>query len=151
MFEPATPTAILWLLSGYNIDLADRSVVIVGRGRLVGGPLEKLLDDIARQVTVVDKDTSDLKPVLADAQVIISATGMAGAIAADMIPEGAVVVDAGVSVEAGVAKGDLAEDVYGRDDLKISAKVGGVGPLTVCALFENVIVAARNSIQTDQV
>jgi methylenetetrahydrofolate dehydrogenase (NADP+)/methenyltetrahydrofolate cyclohydrolase len=60
-----------------------------------------------------------------------------------MIKQEAVVVDAGVASEEGKTVGDLADDVYGRDDLTITPKKGGVGPLTVCALFENVIRAAQ--------
>jgi 5,10-methylene-tetrahydrofolate dehydrogenase/methenyl tetrahydrofolate cyclohydrolase len=59
-----------------------------------------------------------------------------------MLKHGAVVVDAGVAVEEGVSKGDLSEDVYERSDLKLTPAKGGVGPLTVCALFENVIKSA---------
>jgi methylenetetrahydrofolate dehydrogenase (NADP+)/methenyltetrahydrofolate cyclohydrolase len=63
-----------------------------------------------------------------------------------MIKEGAVVVDAGVAGEEGKTVGDLAPDVYERDDLTITPKKGGVGPLTICALFENVIRAARAAV-----
>ncbi len=65
-----------------------------------------------------------------------------------MISNEAVVVDAGVASESGKTVGDLDPDVYERDDLTLTPTKGGVGPLTVCALFENVITAARNSVQT---
>jgi len=81
-----------------------------------------------------------------EADVIITATGSPAIIYADMIKEGAVVVDAGVASEDGKTVGDVALDVYERDDLTITPVKGGVGPLTVSALFENVIRAARNSI-----
>jgi methylenetetrahydrofolate dehydrogenase (NADP+)/methenyltetrahydrofolate cyclohydrolase len=64
-----------------------------------------------------------------------------------MIKQGAVVVDAGVAGEEGKTVGDLAEDVYQRDDLTLTPVKGGVGPLTVCALFENVLRAARLTVQ----
>jgi methylenetetrahydrofolate dehydrogenase (NADP+)/methenyltetrahydrofolate cyclohydrolase len=63
-----------------------------------------------------------------------------------MIKNGAIVVDAGVASESGKTVGDLAPEVYERDDLTITPSKGGVGPLTVCALFENVIQAARKSL-----
>jgi methylenetetrahydrofolate dehydrogenase (NADP+) / methenyltetrahydrofolate cyclohydrolase len=66
-----------------------------------------------------------------------------------MIKQGAVVVDAGVAGEEGKTVGDLASEVYERDDLSITPQKGGVGPLTVCALFENVIQAARRVAQKD--
>jgi methylenetetrahydrofolate dehydrogenase (NADP+)/methenyltetrahydrofolate cyclohydrolase len=64
-----------------------------------------------------------------------------------MIKEGTVVVDAGVAAEQGKTVGDLAEDVYERDDLTLTPRKGGVGPLTICALFDNLIRAARATTQ----
>lgn len=142
-FDPATPLAILWLLAGYNVNLPGKQVLLVGRGRLVGGPLEKLM--IASDVTpsVADKYTKDLKAETLKADVIVTATGKHGVITPDMIKEGAVVVDAGVASEGGKTVGDLAPEVYDRDDLTLTPHKGGVGPLTVCALFDNVIRAAE--------
>lgn len=147
-FEPATPMAILWLLSGYNVNLAGKQVVLVGRGKLVGAPLEKML--IASGVTpvIVEKQTSDPDAKILKADVVISATGVAGLIKPQVLKEGAVVVDAGVASEGGKTVGDIAPEVYKeRDDLVITPAKGGVGPLTVCALFENVIRAAAATAQ----
>jgi methylenetetrahydrofolate dehydrogenase (NADP+)/methenyltetrahydrofolate cyclohydrolase len=146
VLDPATPTAILWLLAGYNVDLKNKKVVLVGRGKLVGEPLEGMLRQSGVNVTSCD-ETSDLTKELMAADIIITATGQPGLIAAEMVPLNAVVVDAGVAVEQGRALGDLADDIYEREDLKVTPKKGGVGPLTVCALFENVIQAARNTIE----
>lgn len=143
-FDPATPLAILWLLAGYNIDLVSKNVLLVGRGKLVGAPLEKML--IASGITpnVADKFTLDLKAETLKADVIVTATGAHGVIRPDMLKEGAVVVDAGVASEGGKTVGDVAPEVFEeRDDLTITPVKGGVGPLTVCALFENVIRAAQ--------
>ena len=85
----------------------------------------------------------DLAQHTTDADVIITATGSPAILYSKMIKEGAVVVDAGVASESGKTVGDLAEDVYERDDLILTPKKGGVGPLTVCALFDNVIRAAQ--------
>ena len=145
-FDPATPMAILWLLAGYNINLAGKEVLLVGRGKLVGAPLEKILRASDVNVKVADRKTEDLAVQVKDADIIITATGSPAIIYADMIKEGAVVVDAGVASEDGKTVGDVAPDVYERDDLTITPVKGGVGPLTVSALFENVIRAARNSI-----
>lgn len=143
-FEPATPLAILWLLSGYNIDLVGKNVLLVGRGKLVGAPLEQMLIKSGVTPNIVDKDTADPKTAMQEADVIITATGVKGLITSDVIKQGAVVVDAGVASEGGKTVGDVDPQVYEtRDDLKITPTKGGVGPLTVCALFDNVIRAAQ--------
>ena len=141
-FDPATPTAILWLLAGYNVDLRGKKIVVVGKGRLVGAPLVRMLEESNLQPIVAEKG-DDVRELCADADIIISAAGQPGLITADMIAQKAVVVDAGVAGEGGVLKGDVADEVYEtRDDLVITPKRGGVGPLTVTVLFDNVIQAA---------
>lgn len=83
------------------------------------------------------------------ADIIISATGVPGLIASSMIAPGKVVVDAGTAVENGVLVGDVAADVRERQDLTITPLRGGVGPLTIAALFDSVITAARATIKED--
>lgn len=146
-FDPATPMAIMWLLAGHNVDLAGKDVLLVGHGKLVGAPLEKILEESGINVRVADRGTKNLKTETLEADVIITATGSPSIITADMIKTGAVVVDAGVASEEGKTIGDLADDVYERDDIKVTPKKGGVGPLTVCALFENVIRAAQRKAE----
>lgn len=142
-FDPATPMAIMWLLAGYNVDLRDKSVLLIGRGKLVGKPLEKMLLASGINVSVADRTTQDLAAETREADVIITATGSPAILYPDMIKQKAVVVDAGVASEDGKTVGDVAPEVYARDDLTITPVKGGVGPLTVCALFDNVIRAAR--------
>lgn len=144
-FEPATPMAILWLLAGYNVSLDGKRVLLVGRGKLVGAPLEKILTASGIDVYVATSKTEDLKAEALASDIIITATGKHGIVNAEMIKQGAVVVDAGTASEGGKTVGDLAEDVYEREDLTVTPTKGGVGPLTVCALFENVIRAARRT------
>lgn len=146
IFDPATPMAIMWLLAGHNVDLAGKRVLLVGRGKLVGAPLEKILKDSDVDVHVAERG-ADLKNEVLEADIIITATGSPAIITADMIKPGAVVVDAGVASESGKTVGDLADDVYQRDDIILTPKKGGVGPLTVCALFDNVIRAAQRTAQ----
>ncbi len=145
MYDPATPLAISWLLAGYGVDLPGKHIVIVGNGRLVGKPLAALFEKSHLDVFVADKNT----PLLADetrlADVLVCATGVPGLITADMVKFGAVIVDAGVATDSNGLVGDVAEDVRALPDIVITPQKGGVGPLTVCALFENVITAARNS------
>lgn len=142
-FDPATPMAIMWLLSGYNVELREKKILLIGRGRLVGAPLEKSLRNSGYDVEVVERDVKDLGEKVKIADIIITATGSPAILNSKMIKQSAVVVDAGVASESGKKVGDLADDVYDRDDLTITPKKGGVGPLTVCALFENVILAAQ--------
>jgi methylenetetrahydrofolate dehydrogenase (NADP+)/methenyltetrahydrofolate cyclohydrolase len=141
-FDPATPLAIMWLLAGYNIDLNGKNVVIIGRGRLVGAPLKKMFDNSGVDSQVIHSQTLNPQDIMQNAQVIISAVGKPGILKSDMIPQNCVVIDAGTASENGVQKGDLADDVYVRQDLTITPKKGGIGPLTVCALFDNLIRAA---------
>lgn len=147
IYDPATPLAILWLLAGYNIELQGKTVLLIGRGKLVGAPLEHMLKNSNILVTVIDEATDNLSEKTLTADIIITATGSPGVLNASMIKQGAVVVDAGVAGEEGKTVGDLASDVYERDDLTITPQKGGVGPLTICALFDNVIRAARNRVE----
>ena len=146
IFEPATPMAIMWLLAGYNIELAGKKIVLVGRGKLVGKPLEQMLLSTNYDITTVDRTTENMTEIIASADVIITATGSPGVLTSSMIKPNAVVVDAGVAGEEGETVGDLAADVRDRIDLTITPEKGGVGPLTICALFDNVIRAAREKI-----
>lgn len=143
LFTPATAMAINWLLVGYNIELENRKIAIVGNGRLVGSPLYKLWKESGFDVSVYDDKTNDLSAVIGSADVIVTATGIPGLIKSDMIKRGAAIVDAGTASENGKIVGDLAEDVRARTDLAITPIKGGVGPLTVAALFDNVILSAR--------
>ena len=142
-FIPATAMAIDWLLTGYNIDLNDKKIAIIGEGRLVGAPLAKLWRGNGLDIATYNSRTVDLGDKIRQADITVSAVGTPGLVKSDMISEGAVVVDAGTASEDGVIVGDVDDSVRNRDDLTITPKKGGVGPLTVAALFDNVIAAAR--------
>lgn len=146
VFDPATPMAILWLLAGYNIELKGKQVLLIGRGKLVGAPLERILTQSNVAVRVADRSTTNLLAETTNADVIITATGSPAILYPDMVKSGVVIVDAGVASEDGKTVGDVAESMFDRDDIVITPQRGGVGPLTVCALFENVIRAARESV-----
>lgn len=139
IFQAATPTAINWLLAGYGVDLKGKKVAIVGRGRLVGAPLEKMWLKSGVDVTVFEKG-DDLSQLI-NYDIIVSATGVPELIKSQMIKAKAVVVDAGTASENGKIVGDVSEEVRQRNDVIITPKKGGVGPLTVSALFDNVITA----------
>lgn len=140
--DPATPMAINWLVAGYNINLVGKKVAIIGQGRLVGAPLARIWRESGYDITIFDKDQGDLA-TLPDYDVIVTATGAPGLINSDHVKIGAVVIDAGTAAEHGKIVGDITDDVRERDDLTITPKKGGVGPLTVTALFDNVIRAAE--------
>lgn len=145
ILDAPTPTAILWLLAGYNIELKGKNILIVGQGRLVGKPLARMMRASGLQVTTADRHTDDLPALLRQADVVISATGVPGLIKADMLKVGAVVVDAGVATDKNGLAGDVESAAREREDLTITPVKGGVGPLTVCALFDNVIRAAQQA------
>ena len=139
IFDAATPIAINWLLAGYGIELKGKKIAIVGRGRLVGAPLERMWQNSGVDTTVFEKG-DDLSELI-NYDVIVSATGVPGLITSQMIKPKAVVIDAGTASENGRIVGDTAEEVRQRNDIAITPKKGGVGPLTVAALFDNVINA----------
>jgi len=147
--DAATPTAISWLLAGYNVELKGKSIVILGKGRLVGEPLARMWRSSGYNVTVADRSTGDLKALVHSADIVVSATGSPGILTSDMLRPETVVVDAATASESGKIVGDVAAGVRERHDLVITPEKGGVGPLTVCALFENVIRAARATISED--
>lgn len=140
---PATAMAIDWLLAGYNAELRGKEIALVGNGRLVGAPLAVLWQKAGLNVKVYDDQTADLSSAIKTADIIVTATGVPGLITSDMVKNGAVVVDAGTAAEHGKIVGDVATEVRDRHDLTITPLKGGVGPLTVAALFDNVIQAAR--------
>ena len=142
-FTSPTATAIDWLLAGYNVDLRDKHIAIVGNGRLVGAPLATLWQTTGYDVTVYDDTTRDLASALRAAQVVVSATGVPGLITEHMLQPGAVVVDAGSASENGRVVGDVAASVRERSDIIITPEKGGVGPLTIATLFDHVIQAAK--------
>ncbi len=146
-FDSATATAINWLLTGYDIDLEHAKIALVGRGRLVGAPLEKMFHNSGYNVQMFHR--GDDLARLHDYDIIITATGVPHLIKGDYIKAGAVVVDAGTASEDGVLKGDVDDEVRSRTDLKaITPKIGGVGPMTVSVLFENVIFAAQQQAKS---
>ena len=140
--DTATAMAIHWLLTGYGIELPSLKLAVVGRGKLVGAPLLKMWQESNYNVEMFHRGDDLMR--LHDFDVVVTATGVPGLITSDMLKDGAVVVDAGTASEKGVILGDVAEEVRdGRDDLTITPKIGGVGPLTVAMLFENVIRATK--------
>ena len=147
--DPATPLAINWLAAGYNVDLKAKKIAVVGNGRLVGKPLSELWRSSGYDVTVFDDQSQDMAERLPEYDIIVTATGVPGLIRSSEVKHGAVVIDAGTASEHGKIVGDVAADVRERQDITITPEKGGVGPLTVAALFDNVIRAAQATIPKD--
>ena len=141
---PCTPQACMELIETVEKDLTGKLAVIVGRSRLVGKPLFQLL--LAKHCTVIQahSKTQDLKNLTRMADILVVATGQAGLIGGADIKPGAIVIDVGISRQA---DGRLVGDVKTEDVLGIASAVtpvpGGVGPMTIAMLLENVIQAAE--------
>ncbi|MGI9028266.1 MAG: tetrahydrofolate dehydrogenase/cyclohydrolase catalytic domain-containing protein [Candidatus Saccharimonadales bacterium] len=145
-FDSATPMAIDWLLAGYNVELKGKQIVVIGQGRLIGKPLTDLWRSSGYTVQTVDITTKDIAAITKQADAIVCAVGQPGLLTADMVKPNAVIVDAGVATDGNHLVGDVAPDVRNLPDITITPEKGGVGPLTVCALFENVIRAAQKTV-----
>lgn len=141
---PATPTGILRLLDRYDVETEGAHAVIVGRSTIVGKPMALLFlqREISATVTVCHSRTQDLAHQTRQADILVAAVGRAEMITADMVKEGATVIDVGINRVDGELVGDVAfdgvKDVAGR----ITPVPGGVGPLTRAQLLVNVIHAA---------
>jgi len=135
-FEAATPKAALWLLAAYNVDLKGR-IVVIGQGRLVGRPLADRLEASGHDVVRCDLHTKNLSSIPLEADIIFTATGHRHLIKPDMVGLCAVLVD------NGSPQSELDPALYSRDDLTITPNPGGIGPMTVVSLFDNLIIAAQ--------
>ncbi len=143
-FVPPTVQAILWLLEKHVANLSHKKIALVGKGRLVGAPLEKelLKKNLTPKVFTKEDSLDDLH----NYNVIISATGATSLLKNTHIQSGAYVFDAGTAEENGAIHGDVADELYDRDDISITPTKGGVGILTVRALFENTLLACEKNI-----
>ena len=136
---PCTAKGIMKLLDYYNVLLEGKKVSIVGRSNLVGIPLFKLLLDRNCTVTMCHSKTKDLKSILKESDIIISATGKKGLITFDMVKEGTVVIDVGISRIENKIYGDVCFDEVEERASLITKVPGGVGPMTVICLMENTL------------
>lgn len=136
---PATPKGIITLLKRYYIDITGKNVVIVGRSNLVGKPLAMLFLQENATVTIAHSKTANLKEVTKKADILVSAVGKAKLITADMVKREAVVVDVGTNRLDGKLCGDVDYNNVVDVASYISPVPGGVGPMTIASLLENVI------------
>jgi len=141
-FVAPTAQAILDILNYYQIDLNQKKIVIVGHGRLVGQPLEKILKNQKINVAICDSKTNNLKEETLQADILISATGVPGLILPEMVRVDTIVIDAGSSEANGKMVGDVSPSVYDKIT-NFTPNPGGVGPVTVAELFLNLIKATK--------
>lgn len=136
---PCTALGVIKLLDYYNVNLEGKNVAVVGRSTLVGRPLFKLLLDRNATVTMCHSKTNNLEDILKTKDIIISATGKKHLITKEMVKDGAVIIDVGITRVDNKIYGDVDFDnVYEKTSL-ITKVPGGVGPMTVICLMENTL------------
>lgn len=139
---PCTPKGIIKLLDKAGIEIAGKNAVVIGRSNIVGLPISKLLLDRNATVTITHSKTPNLKEVTSKADILIVAIGKAKYVTADMVKEGACVIDVGVNRgEDGKLCGDCVFDEVSAKAAYITPVPGGVGPMTITCLMENTIEA----------
>jgi len=138
-----TPKGIMQMLSSTGVDLTGKNVTVIGRSNIVGKPVSILCQQQNATVTMCHSKTKDLNAKLSDADVVIVAVGVPKFVDGSQIPEGAIVIDVGIHNIDGKLCGDVDFESACEKASAITPVPGGVGPMTVCALIENTIIAAE--------
>lgn len=143
-FVSCTPFGIIKLLGEYNIEIEGKNAVVVGRSNIVGKPMMQCLLNKNATVTVCHSKTKDLKEVTKEADILVVAIGRANFITKDMVKENAVVIDVGINRgENGKLCGDVDFEEVSKVASYITPVPGGVGPMTIAMLMNNIVKAAR--------
>lgn len=145
-FLPCTPAGIIEMLKFYNIEISGKECVVIGRSNIVGKPMAMLLLHNSGTVTVCHSKTQNLAEVCRRADILVAAVGKANFVTADMVKDGAVVIDVGMNRNAeGKLCGDV--DFEGVKDKCsfITPVPGGVGPMTITMLLNNTLTASKNN------
>ena len=143
-FLPCTPAGVMEILKEYEIDVAGKNCVVVGRSNIVGKPMTMLLLKENATVTVCHSRTKDLASFTKNADVLVSAVGKPGLITADMVKENAVVVDVAINrLESGKLCGDVDFENVKEKASFITPVPGGVGPMTIATLMKNTVTSAK--------
>jgi methylenetetrahydrofolate dehydrogenase (NADP+) / methenyltetrahydrofolate cyclohydrolase len=141
-FVAATPAGIMEILREYRVELKGARAVVIGRSNIVGKPMALLLLAEHATVTICHSRTRDLQAVVREADVIVAAVGHPQTVTADMVREGATVIDVGINRTDEGLVGDVAQDVREKAGL-LTPVPGGVGPMTIASLLRNTVRAAR--------
>ena len=138
---PCTPKGIIKMLKSAGVEISGREAVVIGRSNIVGLPVSKLLLDENATVTIAHSRTKNLGEVTRRADILVVAIGRPKFVKADMVKEGAVVIDVGVNrdPETGKLCGDVDFAAIEPKASVITPVPGGVGPMTICCLMENTI------------
>lgn len=140
----STPYGIMALLDAYDIDVAGKRVVIIGRSNIVGRPLAGLMVNHDATVTIAHSKTRDLKQLAKEADILVVAVGVPHFIGADAVKPGAVVIDVGISRGAdGKVLGDVDEAAVAPIASAITPVPGGVGPMTIASLMAQTVTLAK--------
>ncbi|MGF7402147.1 bifunctional methylenetetrahydrofolate dehydrogenase/methenyltetrahydrofolate cyclohydrolase FolD [Campylobacter concisus] len=143
-FVPCTPLGVMEILKEYGIDVAGLNAVVIGRSNIVGKPMANLLLNASATVTVTHSKTKNLKEICKNADLIVAAIGKPFFLKADMVKDGAVVVDVGINrLDDGKLVGDVDFDEVAPKCSYITPVPGGVGPMTIAMLLNNTILAAQ--------
>ena len=146
-FVPCTPLGVMEILKEYGIDVAGLNAVVIGRSNIVGKPMANLLLNASATVTVTHSKTKNLKEICKNADLIVAAIGKPFFLKADMVKDGAVVVDVGINrLDDGRLVGDVDFDEVASKCSYITPVPGGVGPMTIAMLLNNTILAAQAKI-----
>lgn len=145
-FLPCTPLGVMRLLKAYDIKLEGLDCVVIGASNIVGRPMATLLLNAGSSVSVCHIKTRDLSFYTQKADLIVSATGCVNLIRADMVKEGVIVVDVGISRVGNSLVGDVDFKEVCKKASYITPVPGGVGPMTIAVLLENTIKSARNRL-----
>lgn len=143
-FLPCTPAGVMEMLSYYDIDVTGKNCVVIGRSNIVGKPMGMLLLHKNGTVTITHSRTVDLKNVTNKADILVAAIGKAKFVGADMVKDGAVVIDVGMNRdENGKLCGDVDFDTVAPKCSYITPVPGGVGPMTIAVLMKNTLKACK--------
>ena len=143
-FKPCTPAGVMELLKAYDINVEGKNCVVIGRSNIVGKPMAALLLEKNATVTVCHSRTKKLKEVCSNADLIVAAVGRAGFVTADMVKEGAVVIDVGINRnENGKLCGDVDFENVKEKASFITPVPGGCGPMTIAVLMQNTLSALK--------
>ncbi len=147
-FLPCTPAGVMELLRRSDIDVCGKHCVVIGRSNIVGKPQAMLLLHANATVTVCHSRTENLAELCREADVIVAAVGKAGFVTADMVKDGAVVIDVGMNRNSeGKLCGDVDFDAVAEKAAAITPVPGGVGPMTITMLMQNTLTAARKRLE----
>ena len=145
VFLPCTPAGVMEMLRAYEIPVAGRHCVVLGRSNIVGKPMATLLLAQSRPETIRHSKTPALAACTRQADILVSAVGRTGLVTADMVKEGAVVIDVAMNRNAeGKLCGDVDFAAVEKKASYITPVPGGVGPMTRAMLMENLLTAARH-------